>query len=147
MGQKPVPLPFPFLSSWISKGYKHKICRHMSITICRERESYIYSLVSSKGMYVCMEGKQSMYSMILVLGYEQIASKICVSETTFKGHHYLTHTQVVESSSLEIFEIRLDIVLGTLLWVSLLGTNVRKSDEVAQPDDAIAHAPVVSSAH
>lgn len=33
----------------------------------------MYSLVSSKWMYVCMEGKQSMYSVTPVLSYEQIA--------------------------------------------------------------------------
>lgn len=44
--------------------------------------------------------------------------------------------------SSEIFEIPLDMVLGTLLWVSFLGTNGRKSDEVVQLDDAVAHVPV-----
>lgn len=93
----------------------------------------MYSLVSSKWMYVCMEGNQSMYSVTPVLSYEQIAPKICVSETTFRDHCYLTHTQVVESSSLEIFEIHLDMLLVTLLWLSFLGANGPRGPCQPQP--------------
>lgn len=51
----------------------------------------MYSLVSSKWMYVCMEGKQSMYSVTPVLSYEQIAPKIC-SLKPLLGTIAISHT-------------------------------------------------------